>query len=82
MVFKAELGAIAGGVAQVQGVWVDPSYRGRGLSESGMAAVVAAARRVVAPTVSLYANHYNDRALAAYRAVGFRQVGTYATILF
>ena len=82
VVFKAELGAIAGGVAQVQGVWVDPSYRGRGLSESGMAAVVAATRRDVAPIVSLYANHYNDRALAAYRAVGFRQVGTYATILF
>jgi predicted GNAT family acetyltransferase len=36
----------------------------------------------VAPTVSLYANHYNERALAAYRAVGFRRVGTYATVLF
>jgi predicted GNAT family acetyltransferase len=47
-----------------------------------MAAVVAAARREIAPTVSLYANHYNERALAAYRAVGFRQVGTYATVLF
>ncbi|HEY0187437.1 MAG TPA: DUF4081 domain-containing protein [Cellulomonas sp.] len=82
VVFKAELGAVAGGVAQVQGVWVTPARRGQGLSEGGMAAVVAAARRDVAPTVSLYANHYNERALAAYRAVGFRQVGTYATVLF
>jgi ribosomal protein S18 acetylase RimI-like enzyme len=82
VVFKAELGAIAGGVAQVQGVWVDPAYRGRRLSEAGMAAVVTATRRDVAPVVSLYANHYNTRALAAYRAVGFRQVGTYATVLF
>ncbi|HEY0215202.1 MAG TPA: DUF4081 domain-containing protein [Cellulomonas sp.] len=82
VVFKAELGAVAGGVAQVQGVWVTPARRGQGLSEGGMAAVVAAARRDVAPVVSLYANHYNERALAAYRAVGFRQVGTYATILF
>jgi predicted GNAT family acetyltransferase len=82
VVFKAELGAVAGGVAQVQGVWVTPARRGQGLSEGGMAAVVAAARREIAPTVSLYANHYNERALAAYRAVGFRQVGTYATVLF
>lgn len=82
VVFKAELGAVAGGVAQVQGVWVDPARRGERLSESGMAAVVELTRRDVAPTVSLYANHYNERALAAYRAVGFRQVGTYATVLF
>jgi predicted GNAT family acetyltransferase len=82
VVFKAELGAVAGGVAQVQGVWVTPARRGQGLSEAGMAAVVAAARHDVAPIVSLYANHYNERALAAYRAVGFRQVGTYATVLF
>ncbi|HYQ75487.1 DUF4081 domain-containing protein [Cellulomonas sp.] len=82
VVFKAELGAVAGGVAQVQGVWVEPTRRGERLSEAGMAAVVAATRRDVAPTVSLYANHYNERALAAYRAVGFRRVGTYATVLF
>lgn len=82
VVFKAELGAVAGGVAQVQGVWVDPRDRGQGLSEPGVAAVVATARREVAPVVSLYANGYNSRALAAYRAVGFRQVGTYATVLF
>lgn len=82
VVFKAELGAVAGGVAQVQGVWVTPGRRGERLSEAGMAAVVAQARASVAPVVSLYANGYNERALAAYRAVGFRQVGTYATVLF
>ena len=47
-----------------------------------MAAVVQIARADVAPLVSLYVNNYNARALAAYRAVGFRQVGTYATVLF
>ena len=82
VVFKAELGAVAGGVAQVQGVWVAPDRRGERLSESGMAAVVQIARGEVAPLVSLYVNSYNTRALAAYRAVGFRQVGTYATVLF
>lgn len=82
VVFKAELGAVAGGVAQVQGVWVTPDRRGERLSEAGMAAVVQIARGEVAPLVSLYVNSYNARALATYRAVGFRQVGTYATVLF
>ncbi|GAA1970345.1 GNAT family N-acetyltransferase [Isoptericola halotolerans] len=80
--FKAELGAVAGGVAQVQGVWVDPRRRGEGLSVSGMAAVVALTRRDVAPTVSLYVNGYNAPALAAYRHVGFERVGTFSTVLF
>ncbi|QAY71850.1 GNAT family N-acetyltransferase [Xylanimonas protaetiae] len=80
--FKAELGAVAQGVAQVQGVWVDPAVRGTGLSEGGMAAVVADARRRVAPVVSLYVNGFNVRALRAYRRVGFEQVGTFATVLF
>ncbi len=80
--FKAELGAVAQGVAQVQGVWVDPAVRGRRLSEAGMAAVVVDARRRVAPVVSLYVNGYNVRAVKAYRRVGFEQVGTFATVLF
>ncbi|HEY0118722.1 MAG TPA: GNAT family N-acetyltransferase [Cellulomonas sp.] len=82
VVFKAEVAAVALGVGQVQGVWVAPDRRGERLSEAGMAAVVEATRAQIAPTVSLYANDFNTRALAAYRAVGFRQVGTYATVLF
>lgn len=81
VLFKAELGAVVGGVAQVQGVWVAPDRRGQGIAAPGMAAVVEATLRDVAPVVSLYANAYNKRALAAYRRVGFEQVGTYATIL-
>lgn len=87
VLFKAELGAVTRRVAQVQGVWVDPRYRGRGLSAPGMAAVVELARSGGAgaagvPVVSLYVNDYNVRALATYRRVGFEQVGTYATVLF
>lgn len=82
VLFKAELGAVAGGVAQVQGVWVDPARRGEGLSVQGMAAVVALTRRDVAPTVSLYVNSYNAPALAAYHRVGFERVGTFSTVLF
>jgi predicted GNAT family acetyltransferase len=82
VVFKAELGAVTRRVAQVQGVWVNPARRGEGLSAPGMAAVVQLARASVAPVVSLYVNHYNRRALASYERVGFRRVGTYATVLF
>jgi len=81
VVFKADLGAMTDAVAQVQGVWVDPGYRGQGRSEAGMAAVVEQTLRRV-PCVSLYVNSYNVRALAAYKRVGFEQVGTYATVLF
>ncbi|MFC8732806.1 GNAT family N-acetyltransferase [Luteimicrobium sp. NPDC057192] len=80
--FKAELGAVTEQVAQIQGVWVDPTRRGHRLSENGVAAVVVAARRDVAPVVSLYVNDFNAPAIAAYRRVGFEQVGTLATILF
>ncbi|MCL2463777.1 MAG: DUF4081 domain-containing protein [Micrococcales bacterium] len=82
VVFKAEVAAVALGVGQVQGVWVAPDRRGEHLSEAGMAAVVEATRSSIAPMVSLYANAFNLRAMAAYRAVGFGQVGTYATVLF
>jgi predicted GNAT family acetyltransferase len=82
VVFKAELGAVSPQVVQVQGVWVPPHRRGEGLSEPGMAAVVQAARADGVTSVSLYVNDYNARALAAYRRVGFREVGSFATVLF
>ncbi len=82
VVFKAELGAVAPGVVQVQGVWVHPDHRGRGLSAPGVAAVVAQVRRRDMGVTSLYVNGFNDRALRAYREVGFEQVGTFATVLF
>ncbi|HET6707439.1 GNAT family N-acetyltransferase, partial [Amycolatopsis sp.] len=31
---------------------------------------------------SLYVNAFNTPALAAYRKIGFKQVGQYATVLF
>jgi predicted GNAT family acetyltransferase len=82
VVFKAEIGAATADVCQVQGVWVEPSRRGQGLATPGVAAVVDLARATVAPTVSLYVNDFNAAALATYRRVGFRQVGTFASVLF
>jgi predicted GNAT family acetyltransferase len=80
--FKAEVGAVTDEVCQIQGVWVDPRFRGRGRSLSGMASVVALSRARIAPTVSLYVNDYNTAARKAYRSVGFREHGTFATVLF
>lgn len=81
VVFKAEIGAASPVACQVQGVWVDPELRGRGLAAPGMAAVVDYARREVAPTVSLYVNDFNVAARRAYDRVGFQEMGTFATIL-
>lgn len=80
VLFKADIGSISSGVCQIQGVWVDPAHRGRGLAAPCMAAVVAMAREYV-PVVSLYVNSYNAPALATYRRVGFQQSGTFATVL-
>ncbi|WP_405805751.1 GNAT family N-acetyltransferase [Streptomyces sp. NBC_00210] len=82
VVFKAEIGAATTQACQIQGVWVAPEFRGRGLSETGMAAVLRYALTDVAPVVSLYVNDYNTAARAAYRRVGFREVGAFMSVLF
>jgi predicted GNAT family acetyltransferase len=82
VVFKAEIGAVTPYACQVQGVWVAPERRGQGLSETGMAAVVDYALREIAPTVTLYVNSYNLPARAAYRRVGFVEVGAFMSVLF
>ncbi|MEV4683763.1 GNAT family N-acetyltransferase [Streptomyces kurssanovii] len=82
VVFKAEIGAATPQACQIQGVWVDPEYRGRGLSETGMAAVLRYALADVSPIVSLYVNDYNTAARASYRRVGFREVGAFMSVLF
>lgn len=80
-VFKAEIGALSRRACQIQGVWTRPDRRREGLASAGMASVVGLASRR-APAVSLYVNGYNEGALRAYRAAGFRTVGRFATVLF
>ncbi|MFD7747108.1 GNAT family N-acetyltransferase [Streptomyces sp. NPDC059698] len=82
VVFKAEIGAATPQACQIQGVWVAPEHRGRGLSEAGMAAVLRYALADVAPVVSLYVNDYNTPARKAYHRVGFREVGAFMSVLF
>ncbi|HEX8008578.1 MAG TPA: GNAT family N-acetyltransferase [Trebonia sp.] len=82
VLFKAEVGAATSQACQVQGVWVRPECRGRGLAAPGMAAVVDEARESIAPVVSLYVNDFNTPARAAYRRAGFTEVGRFMSILF
>lgn len=82
VLFKAEVGAATALSCQVQGVWVAPSLRSRGLGSAGMAAVVALARDRIAPVVSLYVNDFNHAARRSYEKVGFAQAGTFASVLF
>ncbi len=82
VVFKAEIGAATPQACQIQGVWVAPEHRGKGLSETGMAAVLRYALADVAPVVSLYVNDYNTPARKAYHRVGFRETGTFMSVLF
>ena len=81
VVFKAEIGAMSSRVGQIQGVWVNPAWRGRGLGTAGTAAVaerLAGMGRIS----SLYVNGFNHVARSAYKRVGFTQVASFATVLF
>lgn len=79
--FKAEIAAVTAHACQVQGVWVRPDLRGRGVGSAAMAALVPLALQL-APQVSLYVNDYNTAALIAYERAGFRRVGTMASVHF
>lgn len=82
VMFKAEVGSLSHSVALIQGVWMHPQLRGRGLAGPAMAAVVRAIQRDLGRTPSLYVNHFNTPALRTYHRIGFQQVGTFASVLF
>lgn len=81
VVFKADVGSVALGCAQLQGVWLTPRLRGEGLSLPAMAAVVEQVLADVAPFATLYVNDFNGAARALYRRVGFADLGSFSTVL-
>lgn len=81
IIFKADLGSVAGRVCQVQGVWVHPDLRGQGIAAPAMSTTVRLARKTY-PIVSLYVNDFNAAARATYARAGFRTVDEFATVLF
>lgn len=80
VVFKAEVGSQSPAVGQIQGVWVHPDRRGRGMGSAGTAALAGA---IVSSgrIASLYVNGFNTVARATYARIGFSEVGTFATVL-
>ncbi len=82
VMFKAEIGSLSRSVALIQGVWVHPQLRGRGLASPAMAAVVRSIQTALGRVPTLYVNDYNIPARRTYHRIGFRQVGTFASVLF
>jgi hypothetical protein len=82
VLFKAEVGSVTPHACQVQGVWVPPDLRGRGIASRGMAAVAKIALASIAPVVTLYVNDYNAPARGAYLRAGFTDQGTFMSVLF
>jgi len=81
VVFKTDIGSLALGCAQLQGVWLAPHLRGQGLAVPMIASVMEQVMAGPAPLVSLYVNDFNAAALATYDRLGFAQVGDFTTIL-
>ena len=81
IIFKADAGIVNLDVAQVQGVWLHPDYRGYGLAKPFFAAAVQLLKHRYLH-LSLYVNDYNARALAIYRGTGWEQIGQFSTIIF
>ncbi len=81
VIFKADLGPRLGEQAQLQGVWVAPELRGRGLSTPALSGMLTLAMRRF-PRISLYVNDFNTPAIRAYERLGFVEVGALATVHF
>lgn len=81
VVFKTDIGSLALGCAQLQGVWLAPSLRGEGRAAALLGSVLEQLMAGPAPLVSLYVNDYNQAARRLYERLGFRQVGDFTTVL-
>ena len=83
VLFKAEIGAVSRAACQVQGVWVAPALprpraSGRRARRPSSSTPAPRSRRWSASTSTTS----TPPARAAYRRVGFREVGQYASVLF
>ena len=79
--FFCNVGPWSPQTAQLQGIWVPPELRGKGLATASLGAVCDRVLEV-SPTLSLYVNDFNDRAIALYERVGFKTVSEFQTMLF
>lgn len=67
-------------IVQVGGVYTPPQLRGQGHARRAVALHLAQAHADGVRTATLFANH--PSAIAAYRAVGFKQIGDWVLCIF
>lgn len=80
--FKVDIGAMADGWVQIQGVWITPSLRGQGLAAELLSEAFTLIQRRFNVHLCLYVNSFNEPALRAYQRLGFRQVSSFQTVFF
>ncbi|HET9029276.1 MAG TPA: GNAT family N-acetyltransferase [Candidatus Aquilonibacter sp.] len=79
--FFCNIGPWSPQTAQMQGIWTPEDMRGRGLATEALSAICERLL-TMSPTLSLYVNDFNERAIALYDRVGFTTVSEFQTILF
>jgi predicted GNAT family acetyltransferase len=79
--FMLNIGARTEQTTQLQGVWTPPHLRGYGYATQGMGAICARLLEST-PTLSLYVNDFNEKAVALYERLGFAAAGELATYIF
>ncbi|MDO5750381.1 MAG: GNAT family N-acetyltransferase [Rothia sp. (in: high G+C Gram-positive bacteria)] len=80
VIFKTDAGISSDSMAQIQGVWLHPDYRGRGLSTL-LFAHTCALLRTRWEHITLYVNDYNAPALALYERTGWEDIGSLSTFI-
>jgi predicted GNAT family acetyltransferase len=79
--FFCNIGPWSRQTAQLQGIWTPPELRGKGLATAALSAICDRLLDM-SPSLSLYVNDFNSRAIALYERTGFTTVGEFQTILF
>jgi len=80
LVYRAKRSSMGEHGAQIGGIWVDPTLRGRGLGQAGTRAVTAMILEQV-PRVTLHVRVDNLDAIRCYEAVGYHAVRAFRLLV-
>ena len=81
LVFFCNIGCWSEKTAQLQGIWTPPEFRGKGYASAAFSSICKQLLERI-PSLTLYVNDFNERAIALYERVGFVRVGVFTTLLF